>query len=213
MRRGPGVGELVRDDDDGGAPQRGGADGLVAGVRGRGGRAPRWVRPARGACGSPGQDRGQGQEPLPGRRKFMPDGSPAGPRSPTAASAASALVAAAPARTSGPGRSSTSRRTVRSNSWSRGCWKSRPTRSATLPVGMPAMSCPLIRTHPRSGPEQAVEVPQQRGLPGPVRARHSHDLVPPVRPGSGRPGCRDPFRRRPAGKPKADPLQLQNGSG
>ena len=125
----------------------------------------------------PGQHRGEGQEPLLGRRKFMRMGLqlvPEARRRPAPPAPGRRLRPEPPVQAE-----VTSRRTVRSNSWSRGCWKSRPTRSATLPAGIRRCLRRGSRTSPVGRTQQAVEMPQQRGFPGPVRARHSHDLSRP----------------------------------
>ena len=190
VRRRPGVVHVMGDQHDGGArlcgrPHRGVQHRQAVAVQRDGGLV-------QGHDGWPArQDRGQGQEPLVGGGQFggvsacrlpaRPDGGQGAPQ-PVRPLRRAGQAVQAQSRPPAPA--------VRSNSWSRGCWKSSPTRAASVPRRQPGNILPVDQHIAGQRPQQSVEVPQQGRFPGAVRPRDGNNLARMHRQADARPGRR-----------------------
>ena len=93
-------------------------------------------------------------------------------------------------------RSCTSRRTVRSKSWSRGCWNSRPTGPPPFRRGLRRCSSPRIRTVPAAGRSRPLKWRSSVDFPAPLGPVIATVSPRPYGRGPGRPGPAPGRRRR-----------------
>ena len=110
----------------------------------------------------------------PGRRGWCAPPRPG----PTAAMAPStALRSSSPRRPTLRGPNSTSERTLPAKIWRSGSWKTRPTSRASWATVRRAASCAIDQHASRGWPQQAVQVPHQRGLAAAVLADQGDHLA------------------------------------
>ena len=168
--------------------------------------------------GLPGQDRGQGEQPLLRRPAARPGASGLHRRArrrPAPRAPSRPRLPPASRRSPKP----TSRSTVRSKSWSRGCWNSSPTVQATRPVGMPAMLVPATRTSPVCGCSRPLKWRSSVDLPAPLGPVTSDDLPRPhgqvqvAQHGAGRAVPAEPAWSCGGSVAKADAPQFQDRGG